>query len=143
MRFRSDRSIDPNRYRNLTEYQGKSLSLICGSLRWLKDNQESENMSNKDQDKQESDSSEPAWLRAYVPINRKEQFEKERRRLRRQQLRERIERIRRGQILEYGSKEPRPRKKAKLVRIVKYLDYQNFIACNSRKDSCLLDGCEV
>lgn len=96
--------------------QGKSLSLICGSLRWLKD-QESQGaqqpMAKKGTThplrvlatqyiwqhyivKEDDDNDEPDWLRQFQVTNRVEQRQQELIKERRQALRERIRHIRQG-----------------------------------------------
>ncbi|CDH48316.1 atp-dependent rna helicase ddx11-like protein 8-like [Lichtheimia corymbifera JMRC:FSU:9682] len=76
---------------------GKSLSLICGSLRWLKD-QESQGAQQSVAKKvnEDDDNDEPDWLRQFQVTNRVEQQQQELIKERRQALRERIRHIRQG-----------------------------------------------
>ncbi|KAI7873826.1 DNA repair helicase [Lichtheimia hyalospora FSU 10163] len=82
---------------------GKSLSLICGSLRWLKDQeaqggqQPVQTVANNDND------DEPDWLRQFQVTNRVEQRHQELIKERRQALRERIRRIREGTKVDQSS----------------------------------------
>ncbi|KAI8137325.1 ATP-dependent RNA helicase chl1 [Fennellomyces sp. T-0311] len=69
---------------------GKSLSLICGSLRWLKDHEHAERASTQPT----NDDQEPDWVRAFQATNRAEQQRETLRKERRDVLKRRIQRAR-------------------------------------------------
>ncbi|KAI9489392.1 helicase C-terminal domain-containing protein [Zychaea mexicana] len=75
---------------------GKSLSLICGSLRWLKDQDNPDTENPKTDNKQnthgkDNDEQEPDWLRAFQVTNKAEEQREALRKERRKELKKRIQ----------------------------------------------------
>ncbi|KAI9252292.1 helicase C-terminal domain-containing protein [Phascolomyces articulosus] len=75
---------------------GKSLSIICGSLRWLKDHDDNgmESNNTKKSDTKEDEDDEPDWVKAFQVTNKAEQQREILRKEKRNDLRKRIQRAR-------------------------------------------------
>ncbi|KAI9318461.1 helicase C-terminal domain-containing protein [Dichotomocladium elegans] len=90
---------------------GKSLSLICGSLRWLQDHPDAVRKNGADA-VEPNDNDEPEWLRTFQRIDRAEERRQDLIRERRQALRVRIHRIQQGNA-RHTAVQSNPRKRQK------------------------------